>query len=211
MRKSVTMMKALVPVLFGIGVCSCSTTRISEVGESTPKLDSIEYYIFQEEYDECSTSILELSYKDGKVATGYFWGTSDEFSEAREGYYPGFFVLPMENIQNHGDGFSFVLDSHKTQFLSGPIKVTFHSTADALKKGGHLWMQRFSKTVSAIKHLFPRRASSSTSTSRNMTTVRTIPSSGYPLPLSRRDRASALMKKKTENYGETRRLAFASS
>lgn len=83
MRKSVTMMKALVPVLFGVGVCSCSTTRISEVGENTSKLDSMEYYIFQEEYDECSTSILELSYKDGKVATGYFWGTSDEFSEAR--------------------------------------------------------------------------------------------------------------------------------
>lgn len=140
-RKSATMTKALVPLLFSLGTYSCSTTRISEVGESTPKLDSMEYYIFQEEYDECSTSILELSYKDGKVATGYFWGTSDEFSEAREGYYPGFFVLPMENIQNHGDGFSFVLDSRKTQFLSGPIKVTFHSTADALKKGGHLWMQ----------------------------------------------------------------------
>lgn len=140
-RKSATMTKALVPLLFSLGTYSCSTTQISEVGESTPKLDSMEYYIFQEEYDECSTSILELSYKDGKVATGYFWGTSDEFSEAREGYYPGFFVLPMENIQNHGDGFSFVLDSRKTQFLSGPIKVTFHSTADALKKGGHLWMQ----------------------------------------------------------------------
>lgn len=140
-RKSATMTKALVPLLFSLGTYSCSTTRISEVGESTPKLDSMEYYIFQEEYDECSTSILELSYKDGKVATGYFWGTSDEFSEAREGYYPGFFVLPMENIQNHGDGFSFVLDSRKTQFLSGPIKVTFHSTADALKQGGHLWRQ----------------------------------------------------------------------
>ena len=67
MRKSVPIMKALITVLFGIGVCSCSTTRISEVGESTPKLDSMVYYIFQEEYDECSTSILELSYKDGKV------------------------------------------------------------------------------------------------------------------------------------------------
>ena len=91
MRKSVPIMKALITVLFGIGVCSRSTTRITEVGESTPKLDSMEYYIFQEEYDECSTSILELSYKDGKVATGYFWGTSDEFSEAREGYYPWLF------------------------------------------------------------------------------------------------------------------------
>lgn len=140
-RKSATMTKALVSLLFSLGTYSCSTTQISEVGESTPKLDSMKYYIFQEEYDECSTSILELSYKDGKVATGFFWGTSDEFSEAREGYYPGFFVFPMENIQNHGDGFSFVLDSRKTQFLSGPIKVTFHSTADALKQGGHLWMQ----------------------------------------------------------------------
>lgn len=211
MRQSVPIMKALITVLFGIGVCSCSTTRISEVGESTPKLDSMVYYIFQEEYDECSTSILELSYKDGKVATGYFWGTSDEFSEAREGYYPGFFVLPMENIQNHGDGFSFVLDSRKTQFLSGPIKVTVHSTADALKQGGHLWMQEakiFQDSV-GYQASFPRRASSSTSTSRNMTTMRTILSSGYPLPPSRKDRASALMKKKTENYGETRRLAFA--
>lgn len=47
MRKSVPIMKALITVLFGIGVCSCSTTRISEVGESTPKLDSMVYYIFR--------------------------------------------------------------------------------------------------------------------------------------------------------------------
>ena len=141
MRKSATMMKALVAVLFGFGTYSCSTTQMSEISESTSKIDSMVYYFFQKEYDECSTSVLELSYKDGRVASGYFWGTSDEFSEAREGYYPGFFVLPMENIQNHGNGFSFVLDSHKTQFLSGPVKITFHSTADALKQGGHLWMQ----------------------------------------------------------------------
>jgi hypothetical protein len=141
MRKSVTMMKAFASALFVWGTYSCSTVQVSECGERASKLDSVTYYIYQEKYDECSTSVLELSYKDGQVTTGYFWGTSDEFTGTREGYYPGFFVLPMENIQHHGDGFSFVLDSRKTQFLSGPVKVTFRSTADALKQGAHLWMQ----------------------------------------------------------------------
>lgn len=140
MRKSVTMMKALVATLLGLGACSCSTVRTSAIADSASKADSVVYYAYAEPYSECE-NILELSYKDGQVAGGYFWGTSDEFSEAREGYYPGFFVLPMEHIQHHGNGFSFVLDSRKTHFLSGPVKVTIHSTADAIKQGGHLWMQ----------------------------------------------------------------------
>lgn len=135
------MTKALAAVLFGIGFFSCSTAQTLDIDDCAAKSDSVVYYLYQEEYDECSTSIMELSYKDGQVATGYFWGTSDEFTGTREGYYPGFFVLPMENIKNHGDGFSFVLDSRKTQFLSGPVKVTVHSTAEALKQSGHLWLQ----------------------------------------------------------------------
>ncbi len=134
------MTKALAATLLGLGVCSCSTVRTSAIADSSPKADSVVYYAYGEPYSECD-DILELSYRDGQVASGYFWGTSDEFSEAREGYYPGFFVLPMEALQHHGDGFSFALDSRKTQFLSGPVKVTVHSTAEALKQGAHLWMQ----------------------------------------------------------------------
>ena len=77
------------------------------IGSSTIKqdTDSTSYYYYYSNYPfhDCEDNIIEFSYKNGEIVDGYFWGTSDEFRDAREGFYPGFFVLRLEQISNKKD------------------------------------------------------------------------------------------------------------
>lgn len=107
------------------------------------EIDSTSYYYYYSNYPlhDCEDNIIEFSYKNGEIVDGYFWGTSDEFRDAREGFYPGFFVLRLEQISNKKDSIVFTLDSRKTQYLSGPVNIRHHSSDEALKHGYHHWRQ----------------------------------------------------------------------
>ena len=101
--------------------------------------DSVVYYYKAATNGE--SNIIELKYKDGKITDGYFWGTSDEFCNAREGYYPGFAVWPMKEIQMNDNILTFLIDSRGETYSSGPISVEIHSMAEAFEEGYHPWMQ----------------------------------------------------------------------
>ncbi|VAW66530.1 hypothetical protein MNBD_GAMMA10-1475 [hydrothermal vent metagenome] len=49
---------------------------------------------------------IKIFYKKGK-AQGIYYGTSDDFDEAREGYLPGFFSSKMNSIKVDGAKISF--------------------------------------------------------------------------------------------------------
>ena len=46
---------------------------------------------------------MELYLENGILKKGYFWGTTDEFEQAREGYECGYFVMPMTDIKQDKD------------------------------------------------------------------------------------------------------------
>lgn len=102
--------------------------------------DSVVYYYKAATNGE--SNIIELKYKDGKITDGYFWGTSDEFCDAREGYYPGFAVWPMKEIQMNDNILTFLIDSRGETYSSGPVSVEIHSMAEAFEEGYHPWMQK---------------------------------------------------------------------
>ena len=102
--------------------------------------DSVAYYYKAATNGE--SNIIELKYKDGEITDGYFWGTSDEFCDAREGYYPGFAVWPMKEIQVNDNILTFLIDSRGETYSSGPVSVEIHSMAEAFEKGYHPWMQK---------------------------------------------------------------------
>jgi len=55
---------------------------------------------------------IELSKKNGKIV-GHYYGTSDDFDEAREGYLPGFFSAPMINLKINGNKITFEVSPSK--------------------------------------------------------------------------------------------------
>lgn len=104
--------------------------------------DSTLYFVYhQPPYSRCEDYMLQLTVRDGSIIDGYFWGTSDEFEGAREGYLPGFFVLRLQDIRNNDTGFTFVLNMENNKFFSGPVDVSIHSSEEALKHGYHIWRQ----------------------------------------------------------------------
>ena len=124
-------------ILFALLIMSSlSCTRKASTHSHTPtssEIDSIAYYYYYSNYPshDCEDNIIEFSYKNGEIVDGYFWGTSDEFRDAREGFYPGFFVLRLDQISIKKDSIVFTLDSRKTQYLSGPVNIRHHSSDEA--------------------------------------------------------------------------------
>ncbi len=88
-------------------------------------------------------NFIELCYfsAGGWLADGYFWGTSDEFYSAREGFLPGFIVLRMHDISLRADTLSFYLDSRGQDYFSTPIPLSVRNSAKARKAGCTPWNQ----------------------------------------------------------------------
>lgn len=67
--------------------------------------------IYEYVYEYNTESLIEnhyidLSKKNGKIV-GQYYGTSDDFDQAREGYLPGFFSSPMKNLKINGNKIKF--------------------------------------------------------------------------------------------------------
>jgi hypothetical protein len=77
--------------------------------------------------------------QNNDTVVGLFYGTTDEFIDAREGYTPGYFVLPMEQLSIIGNQISFVLRPKSSDFFTKPIPRNTVSSAAAILKGYTHW------------------------------------------------------------------------
>lgn len=64
---------------------------------------------------------------------GWYYGTSDEFDLAREGYLPGFFVAPMSNLALSATTIAFTLD-RPGRFFTAPVPLEYRD-ASAIPAG----------------------------------------------------------------------------
>ena len=70
---------------------------------------------------------------------GLYYGTSDEFDQAREGYYPGFFVAEMENLEVYKDSITFRLSVPSRVMVTKPVTLDIKSYEEAIKRGYKGW------------------------------------------------------------------------
>ena len=120
-----------------LSTISCSTGKeegseksfknLDQVSLEKPDQDNSLIGVWQFKYPYPSEDINEDHYMlieeiDGRL-TGWYYGTTDDFDEAREGYLPGFFVAQMEQIDLKGDTLSFSLRVNDDSLYKSQVPV----------------------------------------------------------------------------------------
>ena len=84
-----------------------------------PKMDLSGVYEY--EYEHNTENLIENHYLAFKDGNAFYYGTSDDFDDMRQGYYPGFFKAPIETMKMEGDSISFGLKVSDSIFYKQPI------------------------------------------------------------------------------------------
>tara|TARA_Y100001949_G_C15937240_1_gene308486 strand:- start:160 stop:1122 length:963 start_codon:yes stop_codon:yes gene_type:complete len=98
-----------------------------EQEEPQPKKKLYLNGIYEYDYPHDTEDMNENQYiafkTEGDSVQGWYFGTSDEFDEAREGYLPGFFVSEIRGLTTKGDSlfFSVRITSNQCYHLRPPI------------------------------------------------------------------------------------------
>jgi len=100
--------------------------------------------VYKYTHSDKSQSSLENQYivleknVDGKIH-GRFYATTDEFIDAREGYYPGYFVTPMDSLLLIHDSIIFTINVSSKDLFKKPIPLKIKTAKDAHNLKFPLW------------------------------------------------------------------------
>jgi hypothetical protein len=88
-----------------------------------PKIDqSIELSgVYEYIYEHNTADLIENHYIEFENGNGFYYGTSDDFDQAREGYYPGFFMAQINKLEIDGNKMLFSLSVNDSMFYKKPI------------------------------------------------------------------------------------------
>jgi hypothetical protein len=107
--------------------------------KETDKYNGVFEYVYPGNTSELiENHFIVFATVDNKLK-GYYYGTSDEFDEAREGYLPAFFVAKMDNLIISGDTIRFILKVDNSEFLTKAVDLKYVSTKDAIDAGYKNW------------------------------------------------------------------------
>jgi hypothetical protein len=139
-------------ILFGLLLTLIACGQNTNPQKHGKKIASPDKYVGIYEYvypgntrDLIENHFIVLSKNKDKIS-GLYYGTSDEFDFAREGYLPGFFVSPMDSLQINGDTIVFILNTNNSDFLTRPVDLKIQSTKEALSSGYKNWDNKIPAT-----------------------------------------------------------------
>ena len=122
--------------------------------DNNDKYSGVYEYVYPDNTsDLIENHFIVFSIMDSKL-TGYYYGTSDEFDDAREGYLPAFFVAKMDNLEIKGDSIKFTLKVDNSDFLTRAIDLKYKSTKGAINVGYKNWGNKITTSPKNYNGLF---------------------------------------------------------
>jgi len=116
----------IVPFLMTYDIIGNENGLIKKIKESKPKiykpipkvkLTGIYRYLY--EYN--TVDLIENHYIEFKDGKAFYYGTSDDFDEAREGYLPGFFSTEILDFKISDNTIDFTVNVSNSNFHKSPI------------------------------------------------------------------------------------------
>lgn len=138
--------KSLLTTIAALSAASFFICSISLSAQERVDIDTLLYRYHNPEQDNYSDMLpedcyMELYLENGILKKGFFWGTTDEFERAREGYECGYFVMPMTDIKQGKDSISFSLNIVTTSsgekvntFVKAPVDRHIRSWQEAMSR-----------------------------------------------------------------------------
>ena len=115
-------------------------------GKSSYDLSGTYEYIYPYNSEDLIENQYIVLIKNKEGYSGWYYGTSDEFDEAREGYLPAFFVTEMLNLKISNDTIKFKLAITDNDLLTETVTLKLRSTEEAIKAGYSKWSNKINPT-----------------------------------------------------------------
>jgi hypothetical protein len=81
--------------------------------------------------------VIEMT--DDKFS-GYYYGTSDDFDPAREGYFPGFYVTQMSDLNVDISTIRFSIKLYPKDLFSSPVELQYKRSEDIPSSENSKWI-----------------------------------------------------------------------
>jgi hypothetical protein len=121
-------MKQLLPILLVFLIISCNpegqqkSEGVFPLEDSKSKITPIQVSgIYEYVYEHNTDNLIENHYLEFKNGKGFYYGTSDDFDEVREGYLPGFFTTKMDSLNIYKNILTFNLSVDDSSFYKKAI------------------------------------------------------------------------------------------
>ena len=142
---------------FGLAVSVLALCMfIGSAAQAAGASDYAGTYVYNYEYGDDENHYIVLENVSGKIA-GRYYGTSDDFDDAREGYAPGFYVADMRNLQIKGNAITFEIKLTEDDMFSKPVALKYKSGKQVPKKENPSWENKQIVTFAASSGDNPKK------------------------------------------------------
>jgi hypothetical protein len=143
MKKLSLLLVSVILVAIAVICINFNSIEATALNKSLEKTVGDFVSIYEYVYEDNTPDLIENHYikiqsRKGKL-TGWYYGTSDDFDEGREGYRPGFFVKEMEDLVITKSGISFILNVKLADFVTKPISVKYNNRDELPAKEYKKW------------------------------------------------------------------------
>jgi hypothetical protein len=156
MLKTSSISAAVTMALFWFASNTVFADSVHPIGPRKTAADDVggvyEYIYEHNTKDLTENHYIVLNLENETVA-GLYYGTSDDFDDAREGYLPGFFVSPMRelSIQNHT--ISFKIELQPDDLFVKPIGLSTKSPREVDQKQNRRWIADYQPGLRLTRNL----------------------------------------------------------